>query len=141
MNKQLIPIIAAYWGAECSYEDDWRHSQHDRLDSYELEAIQHGKLLSFKLHLRPLWSITEEELRELGEVLGLDGIEVRIDLRGYESTKILKERGYSKNEICIYDDENLTIHSAQAPQLINHLRAKGFCIDQELVDAGLVEWV
>jgi len=65
MNQQLIPIIAAYWGCECSYiyyadrgiagPADWVEINAD-----SLIHITQCRLATFKLHLRPLWSITEE---------------------------------------------------------------------------------
>ena len=93
-----MPILAAYWGAECKY--DTPRGRLNVIFNHSTVHLFSQENINAKLCLRPLWSITEHELRDLGNVLNIERIEV----------------------------------------VINHLRAKGFCVDQELVDAGLVEW-
>jgi len=139
MNQQLIPIIASYWGAECSYESVFKgvpFTEQIYLNEYSFYAIPYQ---SFKLHLRPLWSITEGELRELGEVLLADNPHTPFVYEEVGHQKQLRFPSVAGGFLVIYDNGYFW-YEFNNPQLINHLRAKGFCVDQELVDAGLVEW-
>jgi hypothetical protein len=134
MKKELIPIIAAYWGCECSYYPDRVAS----LDDVELGDLT--RLANFKLHLRPLFSITEDELKELGKVLDLDRIEVRINLGTYCETKVVKELSYSDDAFLVDNYGYYKITTSNPALAINYLRSKGFCLDQCLIDAELIQW-
>lgn len=135
MNQELISIVAAYWGAKCSWTSPYGFREQKKGTVSHFTMPFADTTYHFKLHLRPLWSITEEELRELGEVLGL---------KEYNETLITKSIGFANILFFqIWDDNKFMfagISGEQSTNAINHLRANGFCVDQELVDAGLVEW-
>lgn len=153
MKKELIPIIAAYWGCECEYiyyADRGIAGPADRvkIDADSLIHITQCRLATFKLHLRRLWDITEEELRELGGMLYGHLYTTEYSEKAKILYQILEE---DEGDIMDWHDmEILQITNAlffsecaeteEIVQIINHLRAKGFCLDQCLVDAGLVEW-
>lgn len=137
MNQKLIPIIAAYWGAECSWISPYGHRNTVKgtVNHFTMPFVD--KAYNFKLHLRPLWSITEQELRELAIHLKTGYVKVvvtqtekRLDKNIYDNVFYVDNDGYF----------NINLSAKVTIQAINHLRAKGFCLDQELVDAGLVEW-
>lgn len=141
MNQQLIPIIAAYWGAETSHLNGWANPE-QIWETLNENNFHHISRPSFKLHLRPLWSITEEELGELGNAVLYNSFE--IEANNEEKSVIRYNAGitiYNLGHHVSFDfwgggdrcgDWNIKI--------INHLRAKGFCVDQELVESNLVEW-
>ena len=144
MNK-LMPILAAYWGAECKY-DTPRGRLNVIFNHYTVHLFSQENI-NAKLCLRPLWSITEEELRELFAMfnkLQLCTVNVTAEKACYFS----KYREGSYYPFYIFRaglipemiDINSSMQTTQQVALINHLRAKGFCVDQELIDANLVEW-
>lgn len=142
MNKELLPIIAAYWGCECSYQGARGGRHITTVNAQRMEGLVFGTTKNFKLHLRPLWSITEEELRGVfSAVVGKDVLSPNITL-------IYENRGHSKSlrfptcagpALIIYDN-GYYWYEFNNVALINHLRSLGFCLDQCLMDAELVEW-
>jgi len=147
MDKKLIKIAAYYFGVECSYTllaGRPTEINKSNLNGVHLERMSFAFYRNFKLHLRPLWSITEEELRELGEVLGLKDVD--INLNGIdEFWRVLPAKqiftNINEDYFTVYEDNTFDLgFGKDYTKIINHLRAKGFCVDQELVDAGLVEW-
>lgn len=142
MDRDLIPIIAAYWGCECSYDDS-----ETILEDYELGELP--RLTNFKLHLRPLWSITEEELRELFEEFHKAGNACQIRVTETEKACFFSKwsNGYSSpyyifrtSPIQGLIDITSSLQTTQQVDLVNYLRSKGFCVDQSLVDNNLVQW-
>lgn len=148
MTKDLIPIIAAYLNQKCSYKTLTLDCSDGTLfDGWEISNISH--LQNFKLHLRPLWSITEAELRELFDEFHKAGNACQIRV-----TETEKACYYTKYRDGYYSpyyifrtgpileliDITSSLQTTQQVELINHLRSKGFCVDQCLIDAGLVQW-
>lgn len=138
MKTELLPIIAAYLGQKCRYDD----TETDLEAWYELANLE--CLKNFKLHLRKLWSITEAELIELGRVLGEKEPKVIISIFNRIGKRQLKE-SYDYEYILEIeadsDREYLRINHYEPVKIVNWLRGKGFCVDKELIDEGLVEWV
>lgn len=155
--KELLPIIAAYWGAECSYNHQYLAENYKIVNAkvgYKLLGrIEIGTVTDLKLHLRPLWSITEEELRELGGFVR-NANPSELSVRLFTHQKVLDANfKYNDNRLQTFQliridqgfpetMDNLWIVEGyyHHPQIINHLRKSGFCLDQSLIDAGLVEW-
>jgi len=134
-TTNLLPIIATYWGNECSYTSQiiFTDSQ-KKLGGYELGNIY--ELDNFKLHLRPLWEITEEELKEIGKLLNLEKFREKI------ASKVVWSDEFDRS-FTIYADDDFefnNISSNGMVKTINHLRSKGFCLDRSLINAGLVQW-
>lgn len=140
MNKDLLPIIAAHWGAECSYElnfesDKWVHES-QLIDAVELSMAESDCIRNFKLHLRTLSSITKAELLALGKALNYSN----------PIAVILPERSYVSNEsgtISVSFHSNYpyqVMADFDAVETVDWLRKNNFCVNKKLVDAGLVEW-
>lgn len=149
LNKEQIAIIASYWDVECKYEvavhlDPKRYIREKiyseglgTVNCYTLKSFD--RYHSFKLILRPLWSITEKELRALSEVLGLKDMEVFL----LDSVKVIQLNGSVGSAVIIHEDSSLFFYKDDYEdwvKVINHLRQKGFCVDSQLVEWGLVEW-
>lgn len=138
MRKQLIPIVAAYWGQNCIYNP---HTIDDgKIDLTHWEVQNINNLIKFKLHLRKPDQITNEELRTLsGLICGIE----------YEP------ESFEDGSKCVrdYDDYDVVIvqpngvielgsqYGGQFAKATNYLRSIGICVDQCLIDEGLVEWV
>lgn len=152
LTKEQIKIIASYWGAECRYEvlvisdplndftnttsQEWKLKR-DILNGFKLHRI--GLFRNFRLILRPLWSITKDELREL--VAHLGGISPSAVIG--EAIRWVSFRNLiGKHEmICIHPDNSVIFMepiSSTYTKTINFLRSKGFCVDEEIKD--FVEW-
>ena len=140
MKQELIPVIAAYWGCECSYETIGILLT-PKIDWPELKHINTN--INFKLHLRPLWSITEDELLEIGKIADIERATVNIVLGGHNAQKSVKNGSYSYGDSVfeVNEENGMTINSYYAVKIINYLRSKSFCVDQELIDNDLVQWV
>lgn len=140
MKQKLIPIIAAYWGCECSYQTIGILLT-PKIDWPELKHINTN--INFKIQLRPLWSITEDELLEIGKISDVERVTVNIVLGGNDAHKSVLEGSYSYGEpvFKVDNENNMTIKSYYPAKIINYLRSKSFCVDQELIDNDLVQWV
>ena len=144
MKQELMPVIAAYWGCECSYQDmDMTEKNIRVLQGSQLYFLRRGMGYNLKLHLRPLWSITEDELLEIGKIAEVERVTVNIVLGGYDAHKSVIEGSCSYGEpvFKVDNEDNITINSYRAVQIINYLRSKSFCVDQELIDNDLVQWI
>ena len=137
MKKDLLPIIAAYWGCKCSYTDP----RPVELNWTELSHLEDEGMDDFKLHLRKPWDITEKELLEIGRIANADRPQVNIDTYGWDAKRSIKDGNYGDPILKINDENGITINSYYPVQIVNYLRHKGFCVDQELIDNDLVEWI
>lgn len=146
LTQKYLLIIASYWSAECAYNN--KQNTGTRVYGYISDKIlyylRYSMVSNFKLYLRPLWSITEKELMSLIKDTGLKSVKVEVSDR----TKwIVAEKGngvifgISKssqpNKI---DHFSLPWAEDFAIETVNWLREHNFCVDQKLLDAGLVEW-
>lgn len=139
MKKREIHIgtVASYWGNECSWLNSWEKPER----VYELlgeDNIGRWRESGFKLHLRRPLSITEAELRDLGEAI-FKGDKSRFTVLIDGSEKIAKigNSTYFRVHHHQFQIEGLGLI---AMIIINYLRQKGFCVDKELIDNDLVEW-
>jgi len=123
MNKDLIPIITTYWGAKCGFLAGGGRPIVSSLDWPELRYLGTKYVQNFKIHLRNLSDITEEELVELG----------------YD--KLSKNEIYSAEEKNRFATRILQNKVSLTVKEINFLRSKGFCVDQKLIDANLVTFI
>lgn len=137
MKKELIPIVASYWGQKCSYT-------YMGLDLSPVMGYPESKHLEdledFKLHLRKPDQITNEELRTLSGLIC--GIEYEVE-------------SFEDGSKCVRDCDDYDViilqpngvielgsqYGGQFAKATNYLRSIGICVDQCLVDEGLVEWV
>jgi hypothetical protein len=145
MKKELIPIVAAYWGQKCSYGSDdaiFGRKPFNWWDVKRIESSNNPFVEKFKLHLRQLFSITKAELKELAVVMDIQNPEIQIFHGGiYESRKSVKERGYDSVLFNVDSDNYYRVEYSSPSKVINFLRAKGFCVDSVLVEEGLVQWI
>lgn len=133
MKTELLPIIAAYLGQKCSYDET--ETETDLEAWYELANLEHLK--DFKLHLRKPKSITDEELRILsGKISGLEREPEREGIRRFVKDNDL-DVIVSITSSVIELGESYVAYFAEAT---NYLRSIGICIDQCLVNENLVEW-
>lgn len=123
MNKELIPIIVTYLGAECSFLAGGGVAVVRNFDWSELRYLGTKYVQNFKLHLRNLSDITEEELRELG----------------YK--ELSKQEVYSAEERNRFATKILSGKMSLTVSEVNYLRSKHFCLDKKLIDANLVTFV
>lgn len=140
MKTELLPIIAAYLGQKCSYND----AEAELEAWWELANIE--DLPNFKLHLRKLWSVTEAELIELGGILDEKELKVIVSIFNGIRKKQLKESyDYNCEYILEIQTESvidyLRIKHRSPVKIVNYLRGKGFCCDVELIENDLVKWI
>lgn len=155
LTKEQIKIIASYWGAECRYEvpenlgefgnenalTKWK-TERRMLDGVVLLRLEWRR--NFRLILRPLWSITEDELKELAKAIGIDEYKIETivvdDTNDHWLEFDYKSLFQADNDGIFQVDanEDFFIHNSFIVPVINFLRAKGFCVDEEIKD--FVEW-
>lgn len=141
-----MPILAAYWGAECKY-DTPRGRLNVIFNHYTVHLFSQENI-NAKLHLRPLWSITEDELRKLGGLLYGELYLIEYNDKVKSIAQVLEEEegdiiDWHEMDIMQITNALFFTECANTDEIVritNYLRANGFCVDQELVDAGLVEW-
>jgi len=151
MREELMPIIAAYWGCEFSYQHynghGYIYADNVKIGARSLyyfrEIDEDGSAENVKLHLRPLWSITERELMEIGKIAEVERATVNIVLGGHDAHKSVKNGSYSYGDSVfkVNEENGMTINSYYAVEIINYLRSKSFCVDQELINNDLVQWI
>lgn len=142
-TDDTITVLSAYRGALCDYDVKSHYnaiiprSGRTKLDGELITAMEKKQCYHIQLFLRPLFSITEDELRELSALFGSDSInkiEVSLNQKwigvyfgvvANSDSPILCSFSLSRNE-------NLAIKT------INRLRSMGFCLDPELIEKGLV---
>lgn len=133
-----MPILTAYWGAECKY-DTPRGRLNVIFNHYTVHLFSRENI-NAKLCLRPLSSITELELKELAKVLDLEKPEIKIELRQCVFKKTIKEVNSYDDKFIVYGDNDYEINCFNSANAINYLRFKNFCVDDALEKANLVEW-
>lgn len=148
LTKEQIKIIASYWGAECTIKFHFNGSVWGRkVDGEILESLSRIKTdgeTDFRLILRPLWSITNDELKELAKVIGIDEYEIEtivVDDTNDHWLEFDYKSLFQADNDCIFQvdaNEDFFIHNSFIVPVINFLRSKGFCVDEEIKD--FVEW-
>lgn len=135
MEKELLPIIAAYLGQKCSYDG----GTFEILGAWAFENFGILPDHNFKLHLRKPQSITNEELRTLSGIIC--GIE-------YEP------ESFPDGSMAVSDCDDICVvilqasgaidlgflYSCQFARATNYLRSIGICVDEILIKEGLVKF-
>jgi hypothetical protein len=143
MKKELIPIVASYLGCICSYKlhcytlGNFTKSRLFSVDLFRNEVLENA-VSNFKLHLRKPDQITNEELRVLSGLIC--GVEYEVE--NEMGTRFVKD---SDLDVIVWiTSEEIALgecYGSNYAKTTNYLRSIGICVDQCLVDEGLVEWV
>ena len=121
----LIPIIASYYGCQCSYTYFNKQEASD-LDGTVLNYL--GSLHDFKLHLKKLEDISETDAQEVWNVV-FGKFKMDVSVRDFRYSLIDNDKSSTDMEMSDY------------VEAINKLRQLGYSVDKILETKGLVDWI